>query len=617
MKKALIAFTAFLFSLPLLHAQVTYRTTSTRAVKAGVVRVDTIREDWMPHVKHYDIPHPDGESVRDDLQKLKELMREKYPYKTPSQKVVKRDASEGLIKLRDFDGNTFTNSPNDNEVAISKDGKLISVVNTTIMMYDVQTDTMLKFVSLVAFNQTGSTGKICYDPKVYYDPEQDRFILLWLFGAVQPNQIHLAFSQTNDPLGNWNYYIINGNPYGNNTWSDYPMIASTTKELFLTVNLVFGSDWKNGFRGTLIHQIDKQSGYAGDSVLKSVLIDSINFNGGLLRNICPVKGGSRSYGPNLYFLSNRNFAATNDTVFLLEWTDTIDAPGAELKMAALKASPSYFLSPSARQKRGKNFDTNDSRVLGAFLENGKIQYVHNSMDTSTGFPAVYHGVIEDVAGSPYINGHIIGDTALELGYPNISYAGKSATDHSSVISFDHTGLQDFSGTSAVCYNRDGNYSPILRVKNGDSIVAIVPFYVSMERWGDYTGSQRKYDEPGKVWITGYYADTLQRNRSWVAELVVPSGVGIMETSSVKKRSLIYPNPSADMVSVEFDLPQEEELTFSIYNLHGVLMKEILQHRCKTGINTFTFSTQPLAPGVYFLKAKGEKGERFTEKIIRH
>src|SRR5690606_38466729 len=116
-----------------------------------------------------------------------------------------------------------------------------------------------------------------------------------------------------------------GNPLNNNLWSDYPLIAITKKELFFTVNLLYeDSTWQKGFVETLIWQMRKDSGYVGKN-LAAHLHSDIKYNNRPLRNICPVKGGSRTYGPSMYFLSNRNFAAQNDSVFLLKIADTAGA----------------------------------------------------------------------------------------------------------------------------------------------------------------------------------------------------------------------------------------------------------------------------------------------------
>ena len=72
----------------------------------------------------------------------------------------------------------------------------------------------------------------------------------------------------------------------------------------------------------------------------------------------------------------------------------------------LVSNIAHFMPPNAMQPTYQTHGllaTNDARVLGAFLENDKIQFVHNTMDTATGHCAVYHGIISNVACSGLIN----------------------------------------------------------------------------------------------------------------------------------------------------------------------------------------------------------------------
>jgi hypothetical protein len=102
-----------------------------------------------------------------------------------------------------------------------------------------------------------------------------------LFGSSvsYESEILVGFSQTNDPAGNWNVYTLNGNSFNDSTWSDYPIISLSDKDLFMTFNQVKDNvSWTVGFRQSVIWQINKQDGYAG-TPLQYNLWDSIQYNG--------------------------------------------------------------------------------------------------------------------------------------------------------------------------------------------------------------------------------------------------------------------------------------------------------------------------------------------------
>jgi hypothetical protein len=164
-------------------------------------------------------------------------------------------------------------------------------------------------VSLSAFSDTLGIPDGDFDPRVRYDPVHDRFCLGILETVFTPetSYIIVAFSQTNDPTGIWNLYALPGNPKDNNRWTDYPMIALTQEELFITGNLIIPDEpWQTGFSETLIWQMSLDKGYAGDS-LDAIYWDNIYFGGAPIRNMNPVQGGSTLYGPRFVFVKQSEF----------------------------------------------------------------------------------------------------------------------------------------------------------------------------------------------------------------------------------------------------------------------------------------------------------------------
>ena len=121
---------------------------------------------------------------------------------------------------------------------------------------------------------------------------------------------------------------------------------------------------------------------------------NIKFNGKAIRNLCPAKGGKKLHSPNMYFISNRNLANQNDTVFLVNVTDTIGSPSNTVTTKALISNQTYFMPPDGRQPIAtESLATNDARNLGAFYENNIIQYVHNTTNTAkNGDSRLYNGV---------------------------------------------------------------------------------------------------------------------------------------------------------------------------------------------------------------------------------
>jgi len=586
--------------------------------KLTTVNFSNINKDFNPTLLVREMPKPGSKKI------------EYYNYPETKSSLNKNQKAQILLSDVNLGANFFANpysnsTPTDNDIAISDSGMIVSVINTNIYIYNTKTTTASPVKSLAAFTTPVNSKHQEFDPKVMYDPKADRFVLMCPVGFVDTtSKIIVGFSQTNDPNGNWNLYTLPGNPLNNNLWSDYPMISMTEKELYLSINLLYNdSSWQTGFVETVIWQMKKDSGYAG-LPLGSFLHHNIKYNGKAIRNLCPAKGGSKLYGPNMFFVSNRNLASQNDTVFVVEVTDTIGAPTNTVLTKALITPQPYYFPPSGRQTIAtQSLATNDARNLGAFYENNKIQYVHNTKNPINNHVSIYYGTIDNPqSASPTINGYIIDNDTVDFAYPNISYAGLNASDNTAIISFDHSSNKLFPGISAIKVDANGNFSNVLRIKNGAAYVNVLSD--NLERWGDYSGSQRRYNKPGEVWISGYYGYTINsitnknKHGAWIAQLGIDPGMvtGLVnEPVKNETPSLVFPNPAQDLFNVDIHLTQPEYLSFELYDSNGKLVEILLRDWVKTKDNTFNFSLRDVSKGIYFIKITGNKTS-ITKKIIK-
>ena len=146
-----------------------------------------------------------------------------------------------------------------------------------------------------------------YDPKFIYDHEEDRFIMVFLVGNKPLIVMYvLPFSTTNNPLDDWNVYMLKGDALNSGHWTDYPAISLTKDDLFITGNLLLdGVSWQLGFKESIIWQIDKLSGYNGSDSLEFNLWSDIKDDSITIRNIHPVRGARELQDKKQYFLSNK------------------------------------------------------------------------------------------------------------------------------------------------------------------------------------------------------------------------------------------------------------------------------------------------------------------------
>ncbi len=586
--------------------------------------------DFNPQMLKLEAPAPDGDGVRDMLMRLK--AERAVGFQPDGNDRFARRADLPAPSLgAGFEGNPYNFSiPNDNNVAISNGGWVISVINSTIWVFDTLGNDTLRS-GLAAFGDTLGISAGKFDPKVQYDPIEDRFVLAYLAGN-DPSDTHiiLAFSTSNNPMDPWHFYSLPGNPRADNTWSDYPMIALTEDELFLTINLLReGEPWQTGFEETLIWQVDKQAGYAGMPIGGGYW-DGIQTDGRPIRNLRPIQGGSTLYGPDLWLVSNRNFAVSNDSIFLVHVTDRWDATGAAAEVQVLNADQPYGVPPVARQPNDNTFDTNDGRILGAFFEGDNIQFVSATMDPATGLTGIYHGLIENVSTAPFLRAKIIGDRSidsLDYGYPNIAFTGIDPSEIQSVIVFDASGPNTFPQFMALYHNYLGYSDPVV-LKEGNSHVNIASG--AYERWGDYTGVQRVYDQPGVVWASGNFGllkpnlppfgSDCRCNATWVGQLKATEAVSVGDLPSPAgenrpERAKIWPNPASNAFDIKFNTMGSSRVEVRILAVGGVQTHVLWTGRLSSGDHRFRFDATPLPAGQYLLEVRNQTGTIATAPVV--
>lgn len=580
-------------------------------------------QDWNPNLKNLSIIHVPGvDADADEFRRIKEEAEKFYQEnKNKTNLSQKTSAATAPTLGNNWNGNPYSNSiPNDNHIAVSNNGIVISVVNTTIRAYQDANDLANPAIwsrSLQSFIGTTLPGNsdIKFDPRVIYDPKADRFIIVYLVGSTDvTNKIPVAFSKTNDPRDGWNIYILTGNPNNDGTWTDYPQIGMTDEEFFIT-----GNSFSNAgqSRYSVIWQINKANGYNGDANLtyRTFQMAQGHFSA------APVIYGSTTQGPKMYFLTTISRPGVPTGSIRLHMIDNTITNGGQLVTLSLTSPLAYRVPPSADQpgSTARNLNTNECRVQGAFFENNKIQFVFNS-GSNTGQPSIYHGVIHDVNGAPAITAQIISHPTLSLGFPSISYAGNGPDDHSSIIATLHTSSTDNPGTSALFMDSNFTPSDFITVKSGTGLMSTgIDGNVNTERWGDYMGIARFYPQHNVAFIGGSYGTPNNDPGTWVGKVHGPNGWGVStdKTSENVHAIKMYPNPVSELVMIEFNLPVNRAgyYTANLYDSQGRLVKELVRNRLREGTARISFNTAHLSPGNYIVKVEDEQGSLWQDKLV--
>ena len=78
---------------------------------------------------------------------------------------------------------------------------------------------------------------------------------------------------------------------------------------------------------------------------------------------------------------------------------------------------------------------------------------------------------------------------------------------------------------------------------------------------------------------------------------------------------VYPNPTRGLFMLEFNIQCSLQLSISISDVTGRVIKELYTGKAMSGDNVFSFDKSNLAAGVYFLNIKSGAEIIKTEKLV--
>lgn len=620
MKKSLLSI-VILVSFFYLNAQ---QSTAFTFPLLKSVDVHHLQKDWSAFVYSIEAPYPGSDSYRNYIHQLKQLRNDM----ANNEEVITNTnsfSSKSIVNPQidtAFQANYFGGIPNDNDIAVSNEGNVVSVSNSDVFIYDDQGQLLLNYRLEDLADSLGLVAN-SYDPKVIYDQNEDRFILVFLNGnSSASTNIIVGFSKSNDPTQGFHLYALDGNPFNNNAWSDFPMIAINNQDFFVTVNHINSDSvsWQTGFMQSVIWQVQKEEGYNGQNI-NAVVHGDINFNNKPIRNLLPVQAGLTLKDHQLFFISNRNFDLQNDTFFIVRIDESLSQNANPIVQVDYGiASQNYGLPPDAQQTATTFLQTNDARPLSGLVENGFIHFVGNTIDFSNNKVAIYHGRFNILQNSPNIDLTIIGDSNLEFGYPNLSYAGLTTNDEKILISFNHTSIDSFPGMSAIYYNKIEGYSDRLHIVSGTSNVDVING--NFQRWGDYSGNQRRYNTQGEFWLSGFmgFRNNLALNKdqhkTYVAKIMIDDDTPTNIQQQKDVNLSVYPNPFDNQFTIEFYHQEAKPIDVKLVDLSGKLVLDLGRYYPKSGANSFVCRFPNLASGIYYLQAYNQQNETvFTHQII--
>lgn len=513
---------------------------------------------------------------------------------------------------QNFEANwSLVGTPPDNHLAIANNANIVSVNNDGIEYYSETGNLLYSDYWSDFFNDPTLTSLI-YDPRVIYDSQADRFVMVVLHGSTpSTSKVLVCFSKSNNPSNGWWTYKLSGNPLNNNTWFDYPAVGMSNNDVFITGNLFSTS---GQFNQAVIYQIPKTAGYTGGS-LSFLTWSNLSSDPFGAFSLVPVSyGHSGNYGPGIYLVSSN--ASGQNTIRL--WNITDDAVNNPFIQTATVTTQAYSPAGDAKQL-GTNvlLDNGDCRVQSAFYLNGIVHYVLHS-DIGSGWNGVLYNRlnINNLTNQSASFGAV---GTADYSYPSLASFSTSTTDKSVMITFLRSSASTYPAVMVVNCDDNMVWSAPSIVKEGETFVKYLS--ASLQRWGDYTDIVRKHNSPTpRVWLSASYGSNIPEQninnvyKSRIAEVFSSATTSVNDITTTNKIS-VYPNPTFQLIHINFNVLKAEKITIRILNQRGKIVKKLYEDIPRMGENRLVFNKGALSKGIYFINISAERKIIKNEKIV--
>jgi len=404
----------------------------------------------------------------------------------------------------------FLARPPDPHIAAGPD-HIVVVTNVLIAVYS-KSGTLLKIACLYDWfanvHDPATEGGL-FDPRIAYDPHENRWIMVVLARNDFPqlSWYLVSVSQTSDPTGAWWNWrldgLLNAPATGNvNTWADYPDlgfdgILSTSGSggaIYISAN---NFDFNDNFGTNVLNILPKSALYSGSAFDYWLAWGRTNQNGS---EAFTLRAAHVWDGTSSGFLINTVGAFGGNEVSLWRVNPTFPPTPVDWTLQATLNIGGYLGPPDATQPGcADTLDTIDNRIYNAIVRGGKIYAAFTEgFNFGSGIVAAIRYLKVDTATSSVELDVRFGADGVHHWFPAIAV--------------------DASGNITLVYARSSNsefasiyYTGRLITDTSTQTGALLKageLCITGFRWGDYFGATPDPADSAKIWIYGEWAKDL-------------------------------------------------------------------------------------------------------------
>ena len=342
------------------------------------------------------------------------------------------------------------------------------------------------------FLEEVGAGGFTFDPKCFFDPLRERYVVLALERYDDESWLTLAVSDDDDPNGIWYKYRTNSlvDIDGTTYWVDYPGFGYDETGWYTTNNLFRDVGDGPGFAGTLLRTFDPAGALVGETLdFTDLLIPSAS------HQVAQVPDFD---APAIVVRSG-----DSTSIELLYINDPLGTPSALTKAVSVPEYSSANDRPPTPS--GGELNPIDRRILNVIVRNGSLWAGH-SVSTPEDARTVARWYEIDLDKWP----------SDQFGKPVLVQAGEIRPNELAHTCFPAIAVSG-SGNAAVVYTSSSQFElPTLKVAGrvpddpagtlGASVVLAtsnaVPESGTTYRWGDYFDATMDPEDDGLYWTVG-------------------------------------------------------------------------------------------------------------------
>lgn len=631
LKYAFASFLLFIIGTNIVFAQSSNNQSSAQNAKVQPIFLGTWTpqpdsEEFLPSLsKARNNNESDNENILNELKK--KLNAEKSIVDVPQNKTT--GGTLDPVKVNSFQALNNQGTPSDNSIAMGKNGLMLAAVNSAYRVYNSSGGTggTVKYYANI-FSGVSPTNNIC-DPLVLYDPVADRFIIFGQTcdGSPTNSRLLMAFSASNDPAGAYHFYafptnlntIVSGYTKGN-VWFDYPKMAVSQSDVFVSGNMFNSSDQ---FIESALFQINKSQCYNGTAQASINALVWYAFPSNPFTLVPVNHGRNANYGDKMYVMASKNGGITQSySIALYEVTG--NATSNPTMKDNYISVPGYSPPADAIQKGSTvDLNTGDARGMSAIWINNVIHFVFHSNGPGNFSAINYNRVYKDGGNNWVGDNKLISIPNVECSFPSIASMGWTDQDQSVLINFNYSSAVDYPGMKCIFIDNNWGVSLPIELTTGTSYVSYLnengPSGLRT-RWGDYSGISR---DPSAtiptVWCFGMAGNTSHQWSNFIAQVSTQNAaIGTQDVNqNLNSKAIVFPNPVVDYFNIKLNIPEDGHFEVKLFDVTGKCVSNLMNEKVLKGENIFSFNRATLGNGTYFVKFSLNNKIIHNEKILIH